>query len=219
MIAPDTVPAGARRAAPPDFQPGTGITAGTSRANWATISTSPASRPSRPRRTCRRCHFPLAPPSATTTGNLLRAVGIGQPRLCQKPASPPSAATSSPSRPVPPATAAVRFVAYRQPAKVSRGHLQMVLSARASWFRDHPDDLRELRHRAECPPGSPKYVPKPSAIRAENQVRASCGAVCKTVGSAYDGSNPSPATIKSQVRPGPVGRVLFVERAVWVTVG
>ena len=29
------------------------------------------------------------------------------------------------------------------------------------------------------------------------------GAVCKTVGLAYAGSNPAPATMKSQVRPGP----------------
>ena len=44
------------------------------------------------------------------------------------------------------------------------------------------------------------------------------GAPCKTVGLAYVGSNPTPATTNSQVRPGPLGRVSCVAGAVWGTV-
>ena len=41
----------------------------------------------------------------------------------------------------------------------------------------------------------------------------------KTVGLAYPGSNPGPATRNPQVRPGPLGRVLYVVGAVWTTFG
>jgi hypothetical protein len=39
-----------------------------------------------------------------------------------------------------------------------------------------------------------EYVPKWIALGVEAQVRACSRAVCKTVGSAYVGSNPTPAT-------------------------
>jgi hypothetical protein len=35
--------------------------------------------------------------------------------------------------------------------------------------------------------------------------RSLAGVLCNTVGSAYVGSNPTPATLKSQVRPGAGG--------------
>jgi hypothetical protein len=44
-----------------------------------------------------------------------------------------------------------------------------------------------MAHRA-------KYVPKWAVLATEAQVRPGSRAVCKTVGSAYVGSNPTPAT-------------------------
>jgi hypothetical protein len=54
----------------------------------------------------------------------------------------------------------------------------------------------------------------PAAGQATNETVT--GAVCKTVGSAYVGSNPTPATVKPQVRAGDAGlrhRLFGAERS------
>ena len=53
----------------------------------------------------------------------------------------------------------------------------------------------------------PKYTPKLPHPMGNIQLKATWGVFCKTVGLAYPGSNPGPATRNPQVRPGPLGRV------------
>jgi hypothetical protein len=50
------------------------------------------------------------------------------------------------------------------------------------------------RHFVGTPAQRPKYAPKLSRSMGDSQVAARIGVVCKTVGLAYVGSNPTPAT-------------------------
>ena len=77
----------------------------------------------------------------------------------------------------------------------------MILNAHLTGLHERAYDPRELRHRRAALSIRPKCAPKEPASTEKNQLKAPCGVVCKTVGLAYDGSNPSPATTwKVQLR-------------------